>query len=167
MKALQTVGGYLLAITVLLGFVFLGAFWLLGVTWVSVKIVGYVSGAAVYALLICLLVLLPMSVSLIFGLYTWIFGVLAIAAYWGGPGLIAGLLLGPGIVPVGILASIFSSDWTSAGVLTFGLVITCGSRLFALRRAIFPKHAPAHGGDKIDKAEAEKFWEAAQMPSHA
>ena len=41
-----------------------------------------------------------------------------------------------GIVPLGILASIFHADWTSTIFLAIGLVLTYGARSFAMWLAI-------------------------------
>src|ERR1700683_4834769 len=49
-------------------------------------------------------------------------------------GVIVGIIMGVvGIVPLGILASAFHSDWSAAGVLTFGLVLTYGARMAAVK----------------------------------
>jgi hypothetical protein len=73
----------------------------------------------------------------IFGLCTWILGVLITYEYWGGIGISIGLVLGVvGIVPLGILASIFHADWTAAIFLTIGLLLTYCARSFAIWLAI-------------------------------
>ena len=171
MEALKAVGSVLLGIAALLAFGLLISLWVVGITWLSVKIVWYVLAAAHVAFWVCLFVLLPLSLfrvtrkiscfgtftaSFIFGLCTWILGVLIAYEYWGGIGLIVGLVLGiVGIVPVGILASIFHADWASVILLTIGLVLTYGSRLFASWLAV-----------KIDRAEEERLLHANSSQNH-
>jgi TPR repeat protein len=151
-SALKVTGSVFLGIAAILALGFLFALWISGVLWVSEKIVGYVWMAADTAFWVCLIVLLPLSLfratrkiscigflgaSFSFGLCTWILGFLTTYEYWGGLGVFVGLVLGVvGIVPLGILASIFHADWTSAIFLTIGLLLTYSARSFALWLAI-------------------------------
>jgi hypothetical protein len=148
LSVLKAAGFVLLGVAVLLAFAFLVTLWTGGVLWISEKIVWYVWAVADAALWGCLIVLLPLSLftatrkvscfglfgaSFVFGLCTWVLGVLTTYEYWGGFGLFVGLVSGiVGVVPVGILASIFHADWTAAISLTAGLMLTYCARLFAI-----------------------------------
>jgi hypothetical protein len=69
--------------------------------------------------------------------------------------VIVGLLFAMvGIVPVGILASIFHADWTSAIYLTIGAALTYGARWFALWLAIEVYRAEEDRRELIDPVEA-------------
>ena len=151
-SALKAVGSIFLGIAAFLALVFLSALWVSGVLWVSEKIVWYGWAAADTAFWVCLVVLLPLSLftatrkvscfgiyaaSFIFGLCTWMLGFLTVYEYWGGFGVFIGLVLGVvGIVPLGILASLFHADWNAAIFLTIGLMLTYCARSFAIWLAI-------------------------------
>jgi clan AA aspartic protease (TIGR02281 family) len=151
-SAFKAAGSVFLGIAAFLALAVLCALWVSGVLWISEKLVSYVMTAANTAFWACFIVLLPLSLftatrkgacfgflgaSFIFGLCTWILGFLTTYDYWGGFGVIVGLVLGfVGIVPVGILASIFHADWTAAIFLTIGLVLTYCTRSFAIWLAI-------------------------------
>ena len=52
--------------------------------------------------------------------------------YWGAIGVFVGVIMGVvGIVPLGMLASAFHSDWSAVGQLALGLVLTFGARMAA------------------------------------
>src|SRR6266516_592455 len=152
MQTLKAAGSVFLGIAAFLALVFLFALWVSGILWVSEKIVWYVWTAADIAFWVCLVVLLPLALfrvtrkasffgifgaSFIFGLCTWILGFLTTYFFWGGFGIFVGLVLGiVGIVPVGILASLFHADWTSAIFLTIGLMLTYVARSFSIWLAI-------------------------------
>ena len=147
MNALKGVGSVLAGIVVLLVMLALLAVFLKGAEWVSNNLVGYALILSTWLLAACLLILLPLSlfqmtrIVPVFGflISSHVFGItIAMAAflstlhYWGVPGVLAGLLfMGVGIVPVGILASLFNSNFAGAGLLTFGGLLSIGSRLFA------------------------------------
>ncbi len=59
-------------------------------------------------------------------------GFLATLQYWGVIGIFVGVIMGVvGIVPLGMLASAFHSDWSTIGMLALGLVLTFGARMAA------------------------------------
>lgn len=68
--------------------------------------------------------------SYVYGLGTWIFGLAVTLAFWGWIAVIIGLLLGGvGVVPIGMLASIFNGRWDIFWTLLISVVLTYGARL--------------------------------------
>lgn len=122
---------------VLLAFVVLMALYIRGLVWV--------------AFAVCVFVLLPCALfretrkfsvyglfisSVIFGAATWILGFLVTLQYWGAIGVFVGVIMGiVGIVPLGMLASAFHSDWSAIGMLALGLVLAFGARMAAFMLA--------------------------------
>src|SRR5262249_7135038 len=169
-SALKVAGSVFLGIAAILALGFLFALWISGVLWVSEKIVWYVWTAADTAFWVCLIVLLPLSLfratrkiscfgflgaSFSFGFCTWILGFLTTYEYWGGLGVFVGLVIGVvGIAPLGILASIFHADWTSAIFLTIGLVLTYGARSFAMWLAIKTDQEESAVAARVDTVNA-------------
>ena len=148
MRALQGAGTILAGILVFVAFVFLVALYIAGLAWVSKNVLGYLLIAATIAFAVCVFVLLPCALfratrkfsayglfisSVIFGASTWILGFLLTLQYWGVFGVFVGVIMGVvGIVPLGMLASAFHSDWSAVGQLALGLVLTFGARMAAV-----------------------------------
>ena len=128
--------------------VFFAALCIAGLAWASENWDEYLDIVAIIAFLICVFVLLPCAFfratqklsmyglyisSVIFGASTWICGFLATLQYWGVIGVVVGVIMGVvGIVPLGMLASAFHSDWLAVGQLALGLVLTYGARMTAV-----------------------------------
>ena len=71
--------------------------------------------------------------SYLFGLQIWVYAAIVTYFLWGWIAIIIGVFLaGIGVVPVAILASVFSGEWTILVNLIFGLVSTLGSRFLGL-----------------------------------
>jgi hypothetical protein len=137
-----------------------------GVAWVSDNFIGYVFAAAEITFAVCLLILVPLSLfratrkiscfglyaaSFVFGTCAWLMGFSTTLFYWGMLGVIIALGLGiVGIVPLGIIAAAFYSDWLAVGFLLGALVLTYGSRVSALALAT-----------KIDRDEQQIFSQGA------
>lgn len=68
--------------------------------------------------------------SYIYGLNVWIFGLAVTLALWGWIAVIVGLFLGGiGVVPIGMLASMFNGHWEIFWTLLIALVLTYGARV--------------------------------------
>jgi hypothetical protein len=148
MRPLKGAGTILAGILVLVALLFFGTLYIAGLAWVSENVHEYLDVAAIIAFIICAFVLLPCAFfratqkvsvyglyisSVIFGASTWIFGFLATLQYWGVIGVFVGVIMGVvGIVPLGMLASAFHSDWLGVGQLALGLVLTYGARMTAV-----------------------------------
>jgi hypothetical protein len=162
MRALKGASAILVGtLTLIFLLIFLPAVYLAGLLWVSENVHEYLDLAATIALAICLFVFLPCALfhvtrkfsayglyisSVIFGAFTWILGFLVTFQYWGSIGVFVGVILGlVGIVALGILASAFHRDWSTAGMLTTGLLLTFGARAIVMMLA--KKYRPSGAGD--------------------
>lgn len=161
MQALKGVGLVLAGIAGAVALVFLIALYIAGLAWVSESVHEYLNIAATTAVAACVFILLPCALfratrkvsvhgllisSVIFGASTWILGFLVTLQYWGVFGILVGVILGiVGIVPLGMLASAFHSDWATIGMLAVGLVLTFGARMIAIMVAAWIDHDEAAG----------------------
>lgn len=144
MNILKTIGGSLLglaifiaiALTTILFFTFGTAF--------AFNIAPFINGLAGILLLLDLIILIFAVIpsargfvglvlfmsSYIFGLSTWIYGLAVALSLWGVVAVIVGLVLGGvGVVPIGMLASIFHGRWDIFLTLFLTLALTYGSRI--------------------------------------
>ena len=151
MRPLKDVGLVLAGIAGFLALVFLMGLYIEGLTWASKNLQEYLNIAAKIALAVCVFILLPCALlpatrkfsaygffisSVIFGASTWTLGFLVTLHYWGTMGVFVGVIMGVvGIVPLGMLASAFHSDWSAIGILVFGLALTFGARIIAIMLA--------------------------------
>ena len=151
MRALKGAGTFLAGIVSWVALIFLVALYIKGLAWVSENVHEYLDAAAIIAIAVCVFVLLPCAAfratyqisayglfisSVIFGAATWVLGFLVTLQYWGAIGVFVGVVMGlVGIVPLGILASAFHSDWLAVSQLAFGLALTYGARLTAVMLA--------------------------------
>lgn len=144
-NAIKILGAVMLGITSLAAVALLPVVYILGATWVSAHVVGYLGLPVSAALILCVFIFLPLALfrktrfvsvygflisSYLFGFATWVLGFLTTLQYWGAIGVFIGLFLGlVGIVPLGIVASAIHTDWSSVVVLMVGLVVTYGARM--------------------------------------
>lgn len=71
--------------------------------------------------------------SYLFGLALWIYSAIITYLFWGWFGLIVGIVLvGVGVFPVAVLASIFNGEWIILVNLIFGVAATFGIRFLGL-----------------------------------
>lgn len=138
------VGGLGVAIWLLL----IGAGVLQGAAKLGMWLLPYLAWAFQIALLISVVVFLPMSLfhrtrgwaaigflisSFVYGCIVWVLGLLVTMFYWGPIAVIVGLFfMGIGVVPIGIVAAAVHSQWTEAGILLGGLVLTFGTRMLSM-----------------------------------
>jgi invasion protein IalB len=143
LRALKGAGTILAVIVGFVALIFFAALFSTGHEWVSKIVREYLDIAAIIALAVCGFILLPCALfratrtfsaygvfisSVIFGAFTWIFGFLVTLQYWGVFGVLIGLsVVGVGVVPLGILAAAFDSNWSAVGRLALGLVFTFGA----------------------------------------
>jgi hypothetical protein len=74
--------------------------------------------------------------SYIYGLQTWITGLLVTLSLWGWIAVIVGLFLGGvGVVPIGMLAAIFNGEWGIFFVLLLSVILTYGARIIGMALA--------------------------------
>lgn len=74
--------------------------------------------------------------SYVFGLYGWIYSFLVTYAIWGFLGVFIGLcLMGVGIVPIALLATLINTQWVMFLNILISIALTYGSRMYSLRIA--------------------------------
>jgi hypothetical protein len=128
-----------------------GLIFIMGAAWFTSHILSYLIFAACGALILCGIgMLLParlrtaitlyeyvfLASSYLFGMTTWLLGVLVTLQYWGWVGVVIGLCLGVvGVVPLGIVAAALHSDWLLLTVVVVGTLVTYGARDLASRTA--------------------------------
>jgi hypothetical protein len=128
-----------------------GLILIMGGAWFATHIRNYLIFAVSGALILCGIgVLLParlrraitlyeyvfLASSYLFGMATWLLGVLVTLQYWGWVGVLIGLCLGVvGVVPLGIVAAALHSDWLLLAVVVVGILVTYGARDLASRTA--------------------------------
>jgi hypothetical protein len=148
---------------------FLGAFVLLllviapltymhGIVWLWSNILENVAWQVDVALAVCIIIIFPLSLfratrivsaygflisAFIFGVSTWMAGLVATYAYLGTSWTIIALFfLFVGVVPFGLIGAAINSDWFVIGFLAGGLVLTYGARAIGARVA-------AKAGDQL------------------
>ncbi|MCJ1966837.1 hypothetical protein LRM42_00705 [Candidatus Nanosynbacter sp. TM7-075] len=68
--------------------------------------------------------------SYVYGLQTWIIGLLVTLTLWGWIAVIIGLFIGGiGVVPIGMAAAIFNGRWSIFFVLLINVILTYGTRI--------------------------------------
>lgn len=148
METLKGIGGMAVAAAFFCGLVLLGALMIEGAASVSEFLLPYLSIAIAYVLPVCVLILLPLALfaktrllsafgllaaSYLFGLATWMYGLIVTYTLWGVVGVIAGLAIaGVGVVPLGMVAAAWNDLWPVAGELGLGLVLTFGARMLSV-----------------------------------
>ena len=114
----------------------------------SVKIIPWLYLFSGITLIVNIIVFLPMALirktrgwaglgiyfsSFIFGINLWFLGLLITYFFWGALVVFIGLFfMGIGVVPIGILASIFNGEWEALGVLIGLIALTFGTRIAGL-----------------------------------
>jgi hypothetical protein len=151
MSAIKSLVGFLLAAgsgVLMIGAVaILPCLYLFGGAWLSISLLKYMAWPVLIALALCALLFLPLTLfratrqvsavgfavsSYIFGVATWMAGIIATVVLLGWFWAIIGVFVfAVGVVPLGILGFIINSDWIDALLLGVGLVLTYGTRLLA------------------------------------
>ena len=144
MEILESIGGVLLGIAFFVGSIIaLILFFTVGAT-VGATILPFVSWLTgilfainVIALLMAISrktrgvvgIIIFLS-SYVYGLQTWIIGLLGTLTLWGWIAVIIGLFIGGiGVVPIGMAAAIFNGRWSIFFVLLINVILTYGTRI--------------------------------------
>ena len=133
---------FIFSILLILGLLFKGGIWL------SAMLYPWLVGIFGITLSITVFVLLPNAVftstprfagygmvlaSYIFGVTLWVWSLLLTYVLWGGIALFIGLfLVGVGVVPIAMLATLFKGMWSTLGQLVLVTVMTFGTRIWGL-----------------------------------
>ena len=144
MEILESIGGVLLGIAFFVGSIIaLILFFTVGAT-VGVTILPFVSwltGILFAVNIIALLIAISRKTrgvvgiiiflsSYVYGLQTWITGLLVALAFWGWAVVIIGLFMGGiGVVPIGMAAAVFNGRWSIFFVLLINVILTYGTRI--------------------------------------
>lgn len=143
-EKLKDIGGTALGCLFMIGLVALGVFFLTGGVWAAEHVLPYLAPIAFIAFLVDLVVLLPLAAfrrlrgflgfaiylsSYLFGIVTWLIGLLLAYHLWGLGAVIIGLILaGVGVVPIAMLATLFKGMWAELITLILLVIVTFGTR---------------------------------------
>jgi hypothetical protein len=147
-EKLKNAGSYAFGLAVILAVLALPFVFIKGAMWASEFILPPLINVGWVVLAITICVLLPLSIfkrlrgftgsailitSYIYGLICWFMGFIVTYMLWGLGAIIIGLLfLGGGVVPIGMIASVFKGEWQTLGVLFFLVVLTFGTRFLGI-----------------------------------
>lgn len=93
--------------------------------------------------------------SYVYGLATWIYGLVVTLSLWGLLAIIIGLFLGGvGVVPIGMLAALFHARWDIFFALFVLIILTYGTRMIGM--ALAESHEKYIEDDKIIELEPEE-----------
>lgn len=149
MNALKGIGGFLLAIAMVAAFSLFIYALIYGAAYASMLALPIMGWAVFISIATCLFLFVPLSffhktrlfsatgfllASYVFGLCTWMIGLLVTLQYWGVFAVLLGFLIaGIGVVPIGMLAAAFNGSWGDVLSLFVGLFATYGVRALSLR----------------------------------
>jgi hypothetical protein len=144
LKSIGAIAGGLLICLVALGIIGL---LIDGAGWVTDRLFPWFVRASGLALVLLIVVFLPLSVfrasrafaavailcvSYVLGGTLWMQGFLTTLHIWGSGAVLIGIcLLGVGVVPIAILATLFHGLWTQLAELVVLFILTFGSRVFS------------------------------------
>ena len=147
----EGIGGLLIMIVFFAAFIFLIFAIIKGATFLSEKLLPILVKLVIPLLVIELCIVLPMALSkklkgtagviiycasYLYGLTAWLIGFIVTLVYWGVFWVIVGLFIsGIGVVPFGIVAAAFHSQWEIVINLIILIVLTYGSRMLGQKLA--------------------------------
>lgn len=145
---LKEIGGAIAGFSILIGIAAIGIGLLYGAAELSVWAIEWAPAIFGVVLLLCLIVLAPLSAihpargfagngfyiaSYLFGLILWVLAMAFTYSVWGLTAVIIGLVFfGVGVVPVAILAAIIEGQWGVLGNLAILIALTFGLRIFGV-----------------------------------
>jgi hypothetical protein len=143
--AISRIGTYMLGLVILLALLALPALFIFGSVWVGEKILPWLMLLCMLGLAFNVFVLVPLALipparpwaglgffisSYLFGLTGWFMGLLLTWKLWGGCAVAVGIfILGIGVVPIAMLATLLNGMWLDLGFLVLAVVLTFGLRL--------------------------------------
>jgi len=138
-------GTYLLGFAVVAAALALPFVFIKGAMWASENLLPPLFLLGWIAVAIVIVVLLPLSLfrrlrgftgtaiflsSYLFGLICWLTGFIVTYSLWGAWAVVLGILfLGGGVVPIGMVASLFKGEWQMLVLLLILVVLTFGTRI--------------------------------------
>lgn len=137
----------LLGLGIMIGLLFLVVLFIEGGARLGVIVYPWLATAAGLALAIALFVLLPLSLlrstrdfsaaglliaSYVIGLALWVWALIVTYGIWGFWAVLIGLfIMGVGILPVAMLATLFNGMWPQLGELVLATVLVFGIRAYS------------------------------------
>lgn len=147
LSTLKEGGTYILGIAIMLFLIAIPVFLIMGAVWVGTYVLPWLKFLAWVVLGIDVIIILPLLLfrrtretgltglyisSYAFGLLLWFLGLLVSYYIWGFIAVFIGLaLMGIGVVPVAMLATLLTGEFGMLGTLIFLTVLTFGVRFFA------------------------------------
>ena len=147
MTILKNIGSFMLGIVIFGAILFVAVFLIRGGANIADKIYPFVHYIGSIVLIIDIVILLPLSFikktrevaaigflisSYIFGLGMWLYSFIITYSLWGGLAVFIGvIMMGVGVMPIALIASLFNGLWIFVLGLLFGLFLVYGSRSLA------------------------------------
>lgn len=147
-STLSNIGSYALGLVVMLALLAIPILFIMGGVWVGEKILPWLMLLSIFLLAFNILILVPLALipltrqwagigffisSYIFGLTGWFMGLLLTWILWGGIAVVIGLLImGIGVVPIAMIATLFNGMWPDLGLLLLAVILTFGLRILGL-----------------------------------
>lgn len=145
-NSLKSIGWYIIGIGIFLGISFFAFLFIKGSVWLGEKVLPWLSFIMWPAIILDLLIFVPLGIifektrgvsgvglvvsSYIYGLILWFWSLLLAYLLWGFVAVFIGLfILGVGVVPVAIIATIFEGLWGTTGKLFLLLFMVFASRM--------------------------------------
>lgn len=143
-EALKSLAGFAILAAVFLGCIALAVLFIKGGVWLGEILLPSLYLGSILVFVLCLLFLVPLAVfhstrgwaglglftaSYLFGASTWLTGLLLTYNLWGTVAVVIGLFFfGVGVVPLGLLATLFNGLWAPFIALLLMAVVTYGFR---------------------------------------
>ena len=147
----SSIAGSAFGLVIMLAVIAIPVAFIVGGVWVGEKILPWLMFVSVLTLGLNIVILLPLALirptrawagvgffisSYIFGATGWFMGLLLTWMLWGGVAVFIGLLImGIGVVPIGMLATLFNGMWIELGLLFLAVILTFGLRMLGMTLA--------------------------------
>ncbi|MFC1617556.1 hypothetical protein ACFL2K_04990 [Candidatus Margulisiibacteriota bacterium] len=144
---LEEIAGFLFMIVIMFVLMFFLVAFFKGVTWFGAKVLPWLLLISVLIFLIDILIMLPLAIfkktrgfsaicllisSYVFGITCWVVSLLVTYVIWGLFAIFVGLMIfGVGVVPIAILATLFTGKFYLTLQIIVLIALTLGSRLFS------------------------------------
>lgn len=141
-------GTYALGLVIMLALLSLPVLFIVGGVVVGEKILPWLMLLSILVLGFDIIILVPLALipptrpwaglgffisSYVFGLTGWFMGLLLTWMLWGGIAVVIGLfIMGIGVVPIGMLATLFNGMWAELGLLFLAVILTFGLRILGM-----------------------------------
>jgi len=142
------IGTYALGLVIVLVVLSLPVLFIVGGVVVAEKILPWLMFLSILVFGVNIIILVPLALipatrpwaglgffisSYVFGLTGWFMGLFLTWMLWGGIAVLIGLfILGIGVVPIGMLATLFNGMWADLGLLFLAVILTFGLRILGM-----------------------------------